>query len=172
MVIRGARSMTRRAQNPVRCVRPANGRMAQGNSLRPHRHKETISRNRQPRLLDLLREALRSRHSSPQTQVLSALLFLYRHVLGREVGKLEDTRTSVPPWSTPTYSTAGLRACAVPWTGFEKEVFMLTRIRPPDKWVSRRQLVERTGFIAPLANYSKASYAYRNEECPIFCGSI
>ena len=33
--------------------------------------------------------------ASTQTQALSALLFLYRHVLGKEIGTLERKRTGV-----------------------------------------------------------------------------
>jgi hypothetical protein len=42
-------------------------------------------------LLDRLREALRSRHYSRRTeQALSALLFLYRHVLDPQIGDLGE----------------------------------------------------------------------------------
>ncbi|MGH7363678.1 MAG: phage integrase N-terminal SAM-like domain-containing protein, partial [Candidatus Methylomirabilales bacterium] len=107
---------------------------------------------RQPKLLDRLREALRSRHysrateqcychwvkrfiffhnvrhpaemaepeinaflthlavkdkvsASTQNQALSALLFLYRHVLGREIGNLGDVIRARKPKRLPVVMT-------------------------------------------------------------------
>lgn len=45
-----------------------------------------------PKLMVLLRDTLRSRHvsASTQNQALCALLFLYRHVFGYDVGNVGD----------------------------------------------------------------------------------
>ena len=127
------------SQEPLRVREPP--RQLRSSSPVPAAHKpsqpDTVSPSRQPKLLDRLREALRSRHysrrteqtyrhwvkrfiffhnvpaprgdgragdqclsdascaqgadvsASTQTQALSALLFLYRYVLEREVGTLE-----------------------------------------------------------------------------------
>jgi site-specific recombinase XerD len=111
-----------------------------------------LLRDRQPRLLDQLREALRSRHysrrteqtycqwvkrfiyfhnvrhpkdmaeteinaflthlavrekvtASTQNQALSALLFLYRHVIGREVGDLGEAIRARKPMRVPVVMT-------------------------------------------------------------------
>lgn len=153
MVIRGARSMTRREQNPVRSApRTRDGARAKTSSLRVKRHEQTSSRDQQPRLLDRLRQALRSRHysgrseqsycrwvrrfiffhnvthpdemaepeinaflthlavkekvsASTQNQALSALLFLYRYVLGREVGDLGEVIRARKPSRLPIVMT-------------------------------------------------------------------
>jgi len=118
----------------------------------PDKDKAAGVQDRKPKLLDRLREALRSRHysrrteqtycqwvkrfiffhnvrhpaemaepemnaflthlavkervsASTQTQALSALLFLYRHVLGREVGKLEGLVRARKPRRLPVVMT-------------------------------------------------------------------
>ncbi len=118
----------------------------------PKRAQQPATGTRKPKLLDRLREALRSRHysrrteqtychwvkrfiffhnvrhpaemaepeinaflthlavkdrvaASTQTQALSALLFLYRHVLGREVGTLEGLIRARKPRRLPVVMT-------------------------------------------------------------------
>jgi integrase len=119
----------------------------------------------QPRLLDQMREALRSRHYSPRTeqsychwvkrfvlfhgarhpsemaepqinafltylavkesvsastqnQALSALLFLYRHVIGREVGDLGDLIRARRPLRVPVVMTRDeVKAVLAPMSG-------------------------------------------------------
>ena len=51
-----------------RSAHPAGDRRAKGNRLRTDSHQQTISGNRQPRLLDRLSQALRSRHYSKRTE--------------------------------------------------------------------------------------------------------
>ncbi|MBI2455371.1 MAG: integron integrase, partial [candidate division NC10 bacterium] len=127
------------------------------------------AQGRQPRLLDRLREALRSRHysrrteqcychwvkrfiffhhvrhpadmaepeinaflthlaikenvsASTQNQALSALLFLYRHVLGREVGNLGDVISARKPHHLPVVMT-------------REEVKAVLACLPGDKWL-------------------------------------
>lgn len=114
--------------------------------------RQSVQQSRNPRLLDQLKEALRSRHysrrteetychwvkrfiyfhnirhpaemaepeinaflthlavkekvsASTQNQALSALLFLYRHVLGREVGHLGDVIRARKPTRLPVVMT-------------------------------------------------------------------
>ncbi len=127
------------------------------------------AQGRQPKLLDRLREALRSRHyrrrteqsycqwvkrfiffhhvrhpaemaepeinaflthlaikenvsASTQNQALSALLFLYRHVLGREVGNLGDVIRARKPHHVPVVMT-------------REEVEAVLACLPGDKWL-------------------------------------
>ena len=125
-----------------------------GNESLPSLGDRQVGCTRRPKLLDQLRESLRSRHYSPRTeqtychwvrryihfhnirhpaemaepeinaflthlatkekvsastqnQALSALLFLYRHVLGREVGDLGEIIRARKPKRLPVVMTRG-----------------------------------------------------------------
>jgi hypothetical protein len=69
-------------------------------------------------------------------------------------------------------STEGLRACAVPWTGFEKEVLMLIRITCRNKMLIGHNTIDSIGFITFSTGTPKASYTGREEEIRILCGSV
>ncbi|MGH7363059.1 MAG: phage integrase N-terminal SAM-like domain-containing protein, partial [Candidatus Methylomirabilales bacterium] len=126
--------------------------LARQDPLAPRKHATPPPSPQQPKLLDRLREALRSRHysrrteqsychwvkrfiffhhvrhpaqmaepeinaflthlavkgkvsASTQNQALSALLFLYRHVLGREIGNLGDVIRARKPKRLPVVMT-------------------------------------------------------------------
>jgi hypothetical protein len=49
---------------------------------------------------------------------------------------------------------------------------MPTRITRRDKWLDGQQVLEEEGLIASLASNPKASYAGRNQELRILCGSF
>ena len=131
---------------------PAANRLSPGGAFRPPSAAPAPAATAQPRLLDQMREALRSRHysrrteqsychwvrrfvlfhrlrhpselaepeinaflthlavkesvsASTQNQALSALLFLYRHVIGREVGDLGELIRARRPLRVPVVMT-------------------------------------------------------------------
>jgi len=148
---------------------PTANRLSPGGAFRPPSAAPaptaTPAATPQPRLLDQMREALRSRHYSPRTeqsychwvkrfvlfhrlrhpselaepeinaflthlavkesvsastqnQALSALLFLYRHVIGREVGDLGDLIRARRPLRVPVVMTRDeVKAVLAPMSG-------------------------------------------------------
>jgi len=80
------------------------------------RRYPSSSAPQQPKLLDRLREALRSRHYSRRTEQC------YRHVLGREVGDLGDVIRARRPHHLPVVMT-------------REEVKSVLACLPGDKWL-------------------------------------
>ena len=90
-------------------------------------------------------------------------------------GKIRFFAGPVASPAVPCYNLCCKRSrvvCATPWTGFENEVLMPTRITCRNECRNRRQTIVRKGFSVPSVVNPKASYTGRNEEIRILCGSI
>ena len=72
----------------------------------------------------------------------------------------------------PMRSTVDRPVFAAGSMGFEKGILMLIRITCRNKWLNQRQIIERTGFIVPLAGNPKASYTARKVIPRILCGPL
>lgn len=69
-------------------------------------------------------------------------------------------------------SIGDLRVYAAQWTGYDRKIVMLIRIRRLNKRPSPHKETERTGFITPSMRYLEASYADRKQDTRILYGSI
>ena len=69
-------------------------------------------------------------------------------------------------------STGDRQDCEAPWTGYEKEVLMPTRITRPAKWKDNQQSLERKSLIAPLVGYPKASYMAETKKPASYAGHL
>jgi len=114
--------------------------------------KETVSP--QPKLLDRLREALRSRQYRSRNE--NIYCYWVKH-------------------SLPMSTTMDRLAFAIRWTGFETIKgghVMPIRIRCREKPLNRTEPTENKGIRAPPAAVSTACYTDRKTQSRILCGSI
>ena len=120
-----------------------------------------------PKLLDRLREPLRSRHYSPRPEFPHGLLHL----------------TLVDLFGLKTPSPLALHSCSQPWAGrcsqpcgrtliFRKRGFRRIRIRRRDKKQRGTQVADIEGIIALIFAVLAACYTDRKPPFRLLCGSI
>ena len=122
--------------------------------------------------------------ASTQNQALSALLFLYRHVLDRKVGDLGEVIRARKPKRLPVVVTRDeVKAVLAQLTGdkwlmaslmfeMEQEDFMLIRIRRHAKKCKETQVAVYEALVKIVFAISKVCYIDNKPVFRILCGSI